>query len=105
MAKSYVQKPKYYDHFGKTIRKGCIVAFAKVVKDAKTGKKNAILLSGEVVELVFKNDNTQSVKIEDPVTHKISNIRRLDNIVVLAKEPIEVNSSAPEYFEKLKKDK
>lgn len=91
---AYSKKPQYRDHFGKKIRKGNVVAFAKVQRDPDTDKKNAVLLAGIVIELI-NHDDVLSVKIEDAATHKISHIRRLDNIVVLCERPIEVEGEEP----------
>lgn len=91
---AYSKKPQYRDHFGKKIHKGNVVAFAKIQKDAHTDKKNAVLLAGVITELI-NHDGALSVKIEDMATHKISHIRRLDNIIVLCERPIEVEGEEP----------
>lgn len=86
---AHLKRPQYRDHFGTKIRKDNVVAFAKMQKDTYTDKKNAVLLAGVVIELV-NHDGAPSVKIEDMATHKISHIRRLDNIVVLCEHQIEI---------------
>lgn len=91
---AHSKKPQYRDHFGKRIRKDNVVAFAKIQKDTHTDKKNAVLLAGVVIELI-NHDGVPSVKIEDMNTHKISHIRRLDNIVVLCERAIEIEGEEP----------
>lgn len=91
---AYSKRPQYRDHFGKKIYKGNVVAFAKIQKDAHTDKKNAVLLAGVVCELINHN-GVPSVKIEDAATHKISHIRRLDNIVVLCDHSLEIDEEEP----------
>lgn len=89
-------KPRlqYKDHFGRKIKKDCVVVFTKVGKEGKTEKKTALMCDGIVIELVNKNSEP-SVKIEDPRTHKISHVRKLDNIVVMADRQLQINAHKP----------
>lgn len=91
-------KLTYRDHFGRNINLDDVVVFAAVKKNSKTEKKDAELCCGIVTELVDKNGQP-SVKITDPVTDKISHIRRLENTTVIATRKHPVEPRLPKAFE------